>query len=55
VRGLKDDADVYTEDGQLLLRFRKGVLSQNLIDDAYTGNDILCEAAHSNMVKTTRE
>ena len=32
---LKEDADVYTEDGQLLLRFRKNVLSQNLIDDAY--------------------
>ena len=32
---LKDDADVYTEDGNLLLRFRKNVLSQNAIDDAY--------------------
>jgi len=26
---LKEDADVYTEDGNLLLRFRKGVLSEN--------------------------
>ena len=26
---LKDDADVYTEDGELLLRFRKNVLSEN--------------------------
>ena len=32
---LKEDADVYTEDGQLLLRFRKHVLSQNAIDDTY--------------------
>ena len=32
---LKEDADVYTEDGELLLRFRKTVLSQNKIDDAY--------------------
>lgn len=34
---LTEDADVYTEDGQCLLRFRKGVLSQNAIDDAYDG------------------
>lgn len=34
---LKDDADVYTEDGKLLLRFRKSVLSQKAIDDAYDG------------------
>jgi len=32
---LTSDADVYTEDGNLLLRFRKNVLSQNAIDDAY--------------------
>ena len=32
---LTEDADVYTEDGALLLRFRKNVLSQNAIDDAY--------------------
>jgi hypothetical protein len=32
---LKEDADVYTEDGELLLRFRKGVLSQENIDRAY--------------------
>lgn len=32
---LKDDADVYTEDGDLLLRFRKNVLSQDKIDNAY--------------------
>ena len=32
---LKDDADVYTEDGELLLRFRKNVLSEKAIDDAY--------------------
>jgi hypothetical protein len=34
---LKEDADVYTEDGKLLLRFRKSVLSQNAIDGAYDG------------------
>ena len=34
---LKEDADVYTEDGECLLRFRKSVLSQNAIDDAYDG------------------
>jgi len=32
---IKDDADVYTEDGQLLLKFRKNVLSKEKIDDAY--------------------
>ncbi len=32
---LKSDADVYTEDGELLLRFRKGVLPQKHIDAAY--------------------
>ena len=34
---LKEDADVYTEDGACLLRFRKDVLSQNAIDNAYDG------------------
>lgn len=32
---LKEDADVYTEDGELLLRFRKQVLSKKAIDEAY--------------------
>ena len=32
---LKEDADVYTEDGELLLRFRKQVLSMKAIDEAY--------------------
>lgn len=32
---LKHDADVYTEEGALLLRFRKNVLSQTKLDDAY--------------------
>ena len=32
---LKEDADVYTEDGDLLLRFRKNVLDKKLIDVAY--------------------
>ena len=32
---IKEDADVYNEEGDLLLRFRKNVLSQNKIDDAY--------------------
>lgn len=32
---LSSDADVYTEDGDLLLRFRKNVLSKNAMDDAY--------------------
>ena len=29
------DADVYTEDGDLLLRFRKSVFDENIIEDAY--------------------
>jgi hypothetical protein len=45
---LKDDADVYTEDGELLLRFRKNVLSQNAIDDAYN-------ALQEHMKKTTTD
>jgi len=32
---IKEDADVYTEDGELLLRFRKNVLSKKAIDDTY--------------------
>lgn len=32
---LRSDADVYTEDGTLLLRFRKNVLTQKHINDAY--------------------
>jgi hypothetical protein len=32
---LTSDADVYTEDGKLLLRFRKQVLSEHKIDEAY--------------------
>jgi hypothetical protein len=32
---LKESADVYTESGELLLRFRKDVLSKKAIDDAY--------------------
>lgn len=32
---LKSDADVYTEDGELLLRFRKNVLKKEHIDAAY--------------------
>jgi hypothetical protein len=32
---LKESADVYTEDGQLLLRFRKSVLTQKNIDNTY--------------------
>lgn len=32
---LDSDADVYNEEGELLLKFRKHVLSQNAIDDAY--------------------
>jgi hypothetical protein len=32
---LDSDADVYTETGELLLRFRKNVLSQTNIDNAY--------------------
>jgi hypothetical protein len=34
---LKEDADVYTEDGNILLRFRKNVLSKEAIDSAYEG------------------
>ena len=34
---LKEDADVYTEDGAILLRFRKNVLSKKAIDSAYEG------------------
>lgn len=32
---LKDDADVYTEEGDLLLRFRRDVLPKNKIKDCY--------------------
>ena len=32
---LKEDADVYSEDGNLLLRFRKNVLNKKLIDIAF--------------------
>ena len=32
---LKDDADVYTEDGELLLRFRKNVLPAKHIEETY--------------------
>ena len=32
---LKDDADVYTEEGDLLLRFRRDVLPKNKIQDCY--------------------
>jgi hypothetical protein len=32
---LQEDADVYTEDGELLLRFRKNVLSKQATHDAY--------------------
>ena len=32
---LNESADVYTEDGNLLVRFRKNVLSEKKIDDAY--------------------
>lgn len=32
---LQDDADVYTEEGNLLLKFRKNVLSETKIDDFY--------------------
>jgi hypothetical protein len=34
---IDDDADVYTADNQLLLRFRKGKLSNAKIDDFYDG------------------
>ncbi len=34
---LNSDADVYTEDGDLLLSFRKGVLPQKHIEEAYAG------------------
>lgn len=45
---LKEDADVYTEDGELLLRFRKNVLSKKAIDDAY-------EAMKDFMKRTTTD
>ena len=32
---LKEDADVYSEDGNLLLRFRKNVLNKKLMDVAF--------------------
>jgi hypothetical protein len=32
---LDHDADVYTEDGKMLARFRKGVLDDNKLEDAY--------------------
>jgi hypothetical protein len=45
---LKEDADVYTEEGELLLRFRKDVLSKKAIDDAY-------EAMKDFMKRTTTD
>ena len=45
---LKESADIYTEDGQLLVRFRKDVLSQKKIDDAY-------DALKEFMKKTTTD
>ena len=38
---LKSDADVYTDDGYLLLRFRKSVLSKDHIDEAYNALETL--------------
>lgn len=34
---LKESADVYTEDGKLLARFRKGVLPTQALENAYNG------------------
>lgn len=34
---LREDADVFSEEGKLLLRFRKHVLSQKSLDKAYEG------------------
>jgi len=45
---LKEDADVYTEDGELLLRFRKNVLSKQAIEDTY-------DALKDFMKKTTTD
>ena len=45
---LKEDADVYTEDGRMLLRFRKNVLSQEHVDAAY-------EALQDFVKKTTTD
>jgi hypothetical protein len=45
---LKEDADVFTEDGELLLRFRKNVLSRQAIDNAY-------DAIKEFMKKTTTD
>lgn len=45
---LREDADVYTEHGQLLLRFRKGVLSKAAIQDTY-------DALKEFMKKTTTD
>ena len=45
---LNDDADVYTEDGKMLLRFRKKVLDTQYIDDTY-------EALKEFMKKTTTD
>ena len=44
-----EDVDVYTEDGKMLLKFRKGVLSQKNIDNAY---DAMIE--HARQITTTR-
>ena len=45
---LTEDADVYTEDGKMLLRFRKNVLSQEHVDAAY-------EALQDFVKKTTTD
>jgi hypothetical protein len=45
---LKADADVYTEEGNLLLRFRKGVLNEQHIEKTY-------EALKDFMKKTTTD
>jgi hypothetical protein len=45
---LDSDADVYTESGDLLLRFRKNVLSQTNIDNAY-------EAMKSLIIRKTKD
>lgn len=45
---LKEDADVYDEDGNPLVRFRKNVLSKSKVDDAY-------DALKEFMKKTTTD
>jgi hypothetical protein len=50
---IDDDADVYTVDNQLLLRFRKGKLSKAKVDDFYDGIIKFAKKTSSNRGSTS--